>query len=106
MPRKPQVILHAGQRFGEPGRGSVVLDPELAIAYPSRPERPERGAYLLCDCGNNFVAKIGNLTRGRVVTCGCKGAGFDERITRRLVRQLAGERGFEIVKLELRRKAD
>lgn len=53
-------FVQHGQRFG---RG-IVLDPEIKVGQ-------HRGARLLCDCGNEYSARIGNLLREETRSCGC-----------------------------------
>jgi hypothetical protein len=63
-PRK--LFVTAGQRFG---RG-VVTDPEIRIQRTDRPST-DRGARLLCDCGEKYEALLSHLNKGNIVSCGC-----------------------------------
>jgi hypothetical protein len=58
-----------GQRFGK----GVVIDPEVRVPYeaPSGYSRNWRCVRLRCDCGNEYVAQMGALFRGKRVSCGC-----------------------------------
>jgi hypothetical protein len=64
-PRK--LFVTTNQRFG---RG-VVIDPEIRMPRPKQPERTERGARLLCDCGEEYEAQITHLLKGNITSCGC-----------------------------------
>lgn len=63
-------FVQVGQRIG---RG-VVIDADVRIPRPTQPGRKsgERGARLVCECGNEYVQSIGCLFRGRGARgCGC-----------------------------------
>ena len=45
------------------GRG-VVVDPELRVG-------PYWAARLRCECGNEYVSRLGPLVRGETLSCGC-----------------------------------
>lgn len=71
---KPRLFVQVGQRFG----AGVVIDSEIRL--PTTVDRKKsggsnRGALLLCDCGNEYMRPIHDLvgkrggTRGH--SCGC-----------------------------------
>jgi hypothetical protein len=63
----PRYILQIGQRFG---RGTVT-EPEVRLSPIRTKPSGLRGARLLCDCGNEYAASIGNLVSGTTKSCGC-----------------------------------
>ena len=65
--RQPKLLVEVGQRFG---RG-VVLDPEIRVVANSSPTGSRRGAWLRCDCGNEYAAEISSLRSGNTQSCGC-----------------------------------
>jgi hypothetical protein len=68
-PRKH--FIEPGQRFG---RG-VITDPEIRIGG-------ERGARLLCDCGQQYQTRLANLTNGSTQSCGCLGHDWSHGLSR------------------------
>jgi hypothetical protein len=59
-----RLFLQEGQRFGD---GTVVI-PDLGVRSP-------RKALLVCDCGQQYSAAIGNLNSGNTKSCGCRKTG-------------------------------
>ena len=71
---KPRLFVEVGQRFG---RG-VVIDTEVRIPQPvaSDLNRVLRAARLVCDCGNEYIARIDAILSGNTRSCSCL---LDER---------------------------
>jgi hypothetical protein len=44
--------------------------PELIVVIPDGETKHKRGVFR-CVCGRNFIALIGNVTRGHTRSCGC-----------------------------------
>jgi hypothetical protein len=59
-----RIFLREGQRIGD---GTVII-PDLGVKSP-------RKALLLCDCGQQYSAAIGNLDSGNTKSCGCRKTG-------------------------------
>jgi hypothetical protein len=96
--RKLEIVT--GYRFG---RDCTVINAEIPIAFPSRPEHPQRGVLAECGCGNEFVARIEQVLSGKVTSCGCRGTDFPEQVARRTLRATAAGLGYEITSLKLTR---
>jgi hypothetical protein len=92
--------IATGHQFG---KNCTVVDAQIAIAWPKRPERPERGVLAECGCGNQFVAKVAHVLSGTVTSCGCRGTDFPEQVARRSLRAHAASLGYEITSLKLTR---
>jgi hypothetical protein len=71
--RRFTVGLHHLRLASGSGRG-VVIEPEVVVPIPSRPERAgNRCVRLRCDCGNTYTERIAMLLSGKRTTCGsCK----------------------------------
>lgn len=95
------VKIEPGTRFG---RGTVIR--EVPVVYPNRPDRTERGLYLECDCGAEYVSLLTNVLRSHeaVSGCGCRGKSWSERLLRRRMREMAAEAGYEVVQISMRPK--
>ncbi len=63
----PTLFVEVGQRFG----WGVVIDALVRIP-PSGRTPAIRGARLLCDCGNEYIAKIHTLLDCTRLSCGCR----------------------------------
>ena len=64
---KPRLFVEVGQRIGH----GVVIDAEVHLPPQAGSVSTIRGARLLCDCGDEYSAKISDLLRGKVKSCGC-----------------------------------
>lgn len=62
MRRKISPLEYVGKRFGR----------LIVISEAGKGKYGEKLANCICDCGNTKIARVGDMLRGRVVSCGCK----------------------------------
>lgn len=58
----PRLEIKPGERFGD----FTIIDPDVAVAV-----NRERHCRVRCDCGNERIVRMSNLTNGHTRSCGC-----------------------------------
>jgi hypothetical protein len=89
VPRK--LPIQVGQRFGR----WTVLDPEHHLG-PDGWRARARAAECRCDCGTIRLVRLGTLTRGASMSCGClqrEAAAAWSRVPENIAPMLAAARG-------------
>lgn len=79
MPKKYTYTINCGDRFG---RLVIISEMPPRIYEYAHGTIRARTFLVQCDCGNRKIVSLNNLTRKRIVSCGCHKAEHCSRLSK------------------------